>query len=132
MIILIKEDLKIDPFPKQRATVATDTNYEDIVESMKQFVRKRYASAKKQLMNPGERPKAKQAPSDDSPHRAIRQRLEQSVRKAESLQRKLHEIQRTMQLIDRSLQQQNFTEAERLVEVMERLTDDTSNNKQNR
>ena len=129
---LIKEDLKIDPFPKQRATVSTDKNYEDIVESMKQFIRKRYASAKQQLMNPGERPKAKQAPSDDSPHRAIRQRLEKSVRKAESLQRKLHEIQRTMQLIDRSLQQQNFTEAERLVEVMERLTDDTSNNKQNR
>ncbi len=129
---LIQDALTKDPFPKRRATVPTDQNYEDIVDSMKRFIRKRYDSAKKQLMNPGERPIPKQGTSDDGPHRAIMQRLEKSVRKAESLQRKLHEIQRTMQLIHRSLRQQNFIEAERLLKVMERLTEDESMNEQNR
>ncbi len=129
---LIQNDLKEDPFPKQRATVSTDQNYEEIVESMKQFIRKRYASAKKQLINPGKRPTPAHEPSNDGPQRAIMQRLEKSVRKAESIQRRLHEIQKTMQSIHRSVQQQNFTEAERLLEVMERLTEDVSTDEQKR
>jgi len=129
---LIQEDLARDPFPKRRMTVATDENYEEIVDSMKRFIRKRYDSAKKQLTNPGARPSPKQGTSEHGPPPAIMQRLEKSVRKAETLQRKLHEIQRTMQLIQRSLQQQKFTEAEKLLEVMERLTEDESMNKQDR
>ena len=59
--VLIKDDLDADPFPHQRITNPRDRNYEDIVASMKVFVRKRYALAQKQLANPGTRP---EIPSD--------------------------------------------------------------------
>jgi CotH kinase protein len=45
---LIKDDLKTDPFPHRRATVPGDRSYDDIVNSMKAFVRARYASAVEQ------------------------------------------------------------------------------------
>ncbi len=130
-LALIEDELKNDPFPKRRATATTDENYADIVDSMKRFIRKRYASAKNQLMNPGNRPNSTRRSNDHDPPQAIMQRLEASVRKAESLQRRLQEIQRTMQLIHRSLQQQKFTEAENLLEAMERLTEDTPSKEQN-
>jgi hypothetical protein len=53
---LIKDDIKTDPFPHIRATNPEDKDFESIVESMKVFVRKRYATAKKQLNDPGQRP----------------------------------------------------------------------------
>ena len=59
---LIKDDLKVDPFPHRRATVPGDRGYDDIVDSMKAFVRKRYASAVEQLDKPGERPKVERPP----------------------------------------------------------------------
>ena len=59
---LIKDDLKTDPFPHRRATVPGDRSYDDIVDSMKAFVRKRYASAVQQLEKPGERPKSSDHP----------------------------------------------------------------------
>ena len=42
---LIKDDLIADPFPHRRVTNPDDQSYEDIVASMKEFVRNRYASA---------------------------------------------------------------------------------------
>ena len=42
---LIKDDLIADPFPHRRVTNPEDLSYEDIVASMKEFVRNRYASA---------------------------------------------------------------------------------------
>ena len=99
---------------------------------MKQFIHKRYKSAKEQLLNPKERPADTQRPSRHDPPRAIMQRLEKSVRKAEDLQRKLHEIQRTMQAIHRSLQRQDYREAENLLEAMERLTENESTSHRDR
>ena len=54
---LIREDLKTDPFPHRRVTSPTDRSYNDIVTSIRTFIRRRYDSAKSQLMNPGPRPK---------------------------------------------------------------------------
>ena len=129
---LIQDDLTNDPFPKRRVTVPNEQSYEDIIKSMKQFIHKRYKSAKEQLLNPKERPTATQRPSRHDPPRAIMQRLEKSVRKAEDLQRKLHEIQRTMQAIHRSLQRQDYREAENLLEAMERLTENESTSHRDR
>ena len=120
---LIRNDLKHDPFPKRRVTVPTDQSYEDIVESMKQFIRKRYDTAKRQLADPGERPKPKQNPGKQAPPNALMERLQKSARKAEAIQRNLHEIQKTMQQIQQSLQQNKYEETEKLLDVMERLTE---------
>ena len=119
---LIRDDLKTDPFPSQRATVPTDGNYDDIVASMKQFIRKRYQSAKSQLAAPGPRPQPKQRLTQEGAPAAMMQRLQKAVRKAEGIQRRLHEIQKTMQQIHHLMQQKKFAEAEQLIEVMERLT----------
>ena len=64
---LIKDDLEADPFPHRRATVPSDRSYDDVVASMKDFVRKRHASALKQLQKPGERPKAVRRPRGGRP-----------------------------------------------------------------
>jgi spore coat protein CotH len=54
---LIKQDLENDPFPHVRATNPRDKDFASIVESQKDFVRKRYKTAKAQLQSPGKRPK---------------------------------------------------------------------------
>lgn len=48
---LIKPHLQADSFPKRRVTVPLDDGYEGIVESMKLFMQKRYATAQQQLRN---------------------------------------------------------------------------------
>ncbi len=53
---LIREDLQRDPFPHRRVTSRTDRNYDDVVQSMREFIHARYASAKAQLATPGPRP----------------------------------------------------------------------------
>jgi hypothetical protein len=62
----IRADLKDDPYPPRRATVPSDTGYEDILASMEAFIRKRYALARAQLDAPGDRPPFQhmQAPAD--------------------------------------------------------------------
>ena len=62
----IQTDLARDPFPHGRATVPSDTGYEQIVASMEQFIRDRYALARTQLDAPGDRPKSEpvQPPRD--------------------------------------------------------------------
>lgn len=68
---LIRDALKDDPFPRARVTVPTDQGYDDIVASIKDFIRKRYATAKAQLKNPGERPQfARQKRRDPRPGEA--------------------------------------------------------------
>jgi hypothetical protein len=52
----IKDDLAADPFPHQRVTNPEDQDYESIVASIKDFVRRRYDTARAQLDNPGVRP----------------------------------------------------------------------------
>jgi spore coat protein CotH len=53
---LIKGDLEDDPFPHRRVTNPEDRDYESIVASIKDFVRRRYDTARAQLDNPGTRP----------------------------------------------------------------------------
>lgn len=52
----IRTDLAEDPFPPRRATVPSDSGYEDIVTSMEAFIRARYALARTQLDAPASRP----------------------------------------------------------------------------
>jgi spore coat protein CotH len=61
----IRTDLAQDPYPSRRATVPSDTGYEDIIASMEQFIRKRYALARAQLDAPGNRPQPE--PGQPSP-----------------------------------------------------------------
>lgn len=53
---LIEDDLRDDPFPRRRITNRTDRSYADVIASMKQFMAKRYETAREQLENPGPRP----------------------------------------------------------------------------
>ena len=52
----IKDDLEQDPFPHRRVTNPEDQDFDGIIDSIKQFVRDRYALARAQLNDPGERP----------------------------------------------------------------------------
>ena len=52
----IKDDLTGDPFPHRRATNPEDQSYESIIDSIKDFIRRRYDTARAQLDNPGTRP----------------------------------------------------------------------------
>jgi hypothetical protein len=52
----IRADLAEDPYPPRRATVPSDTGYQDILASMETFIRQRYALARAQLDTPGDRP----------------------------------------------------------------------------
>ena len=63
---LIKDDLLADPFPHRRITNPHDEGYAGIVQSMKEFVTKRYETARTQLNSPGERPKiVRRTPQQD-------------------------------------------------------------------
>ena len=52
----IKKDLAKDPFPHRRVTNPKDEGYDSIVASIKEFIRRRYETARAQLDNPGPRP----------------------------------------------------------------------------
>jgi CotH kinase protein len=55
----IQPALKEDPYPPRRATVPSDSGYQDMLSSMEDFIRKRYAMARAQLDSPGNRPQSK-------------------------------------------------------------------------
>jgi hypothetical protein len=55
----IQPALAEDPFPPRRATVPTDSSYEDILKSMERFIRDRFRLARLQLDAPGDRPPPK-------------------------------------------------------------------------
>jgi len=54
---LIRDDLAKDTFPSRRVTNPNDKGYEDILNKLKQFTTKRYQLARRQLDQPGKRPK---------------------------------------------------------------------------
>lgn len=74
---MIREDLSRDPFPNRRATNPTDLNYPGIVQSIKDFTKRRHALAKSQLENPGPRPAPAPTPTPRPPRNDGRQRPEQ-------------------------------------------------------
>lgn len=113
---LIREDLKTDPFPHRRVTNPEDRNYDDIVGSMKTFVRKRHALARKQLVNPGPRPEVVRRPPGP-PHQIIQkvQRLQKAVEAQARGGKDVSPIQKMMQKFGPLMQQEKFMEAEKLV-----------------
>ncbi len=123
---LIKQDLQSDPFPHRRATVPSDQDYNDIVESMKVFVRKRYASAKQQLENPGPRPEIVRRPPGGPPGGLppqIAGRIQQIQRRVREMQQSgqdMSPIHGLLQRLGPLLQQGRFAEAEKIIhEVLE-------------
>ncbi len=59
----VKDDLADDPFPPRRITNPGDRNYDDVVASLKEFMHRRYKTARAQLDSPGQRPKSSTDPS---------------------------------------------------------------------
>ncbi len=113
---LIKEDLLADPFPHQRVTNPSDQSYEDIVASMKEFVRKRYAAALQQLENPGQRPQIERRPDGPPPH--LVEKIQRLHRRVQEMQRNGDDvlpIHQLMQHVGPLLQQGRANDAERLV-----------------
>jgi CotH kinase protein len=112
---LIKDDLAADPFPHRRATVPGDRNYDGIVDSMKAFARKRYASAVDQLDKPGERPKVTRPSGLPQQLAANIQRIQ---KRAEEMQRNgqdVSPIARLMQRLGPAVQAGKMEEAEKIV-----------------
>ncbi len=114
---LIENDLKTDPFPHRRATVPNDRSYDDIVDSMKAFVRKRYASAAEQLDKPGERPKVEHRPPGLPPQLAgkilrIQKRVEQMQRDGQDVA----PIIKLMQRLGPAVQAGKWAEAEKITD----------------
>ena len=115
---LIREDLKTDPFPHRRITGPGDREYDDIVESLKSFVRKRYALSLKQLDEPGERPKFERTDQGGLPP-ALAAKIEKVVKAAEEMQRKgvdVSPIAAVMQKVGPALQKGQIAEAEKLLD----------------
>ena len=114
---LIKPHLKNDPFPHKRVTVPSDKNYDDIVDSMKTFIRKRYATAKQQLQDPGQKPmpvkRRNRNPQGLPPKLAAR--IQQMQQGAQGLQRKMHRMHELMQQIGPLLEQKKFEQADKLI-----------------
>lgn len=124
---LIKADLLADPFPHRRITNPGDQNYDDIVASMKQFIRKRYITARQQLENPGKRPEIVRRPH--APQPPIVEKLQRIQRTAERMQRSgkdVSPIQKLMQQIGPLLQKGRQEEAEKLVDEALKLSGDES------
>ena len=121
---LIQDDLKDDPFPHRRATVPSDRNYDDIVDSMKAFVRKRHASAVKQLEQPGERPKVQRPPAVP-PQLVVK--IQKIQKRAEEMQRAgmdVAPIAKLMQRVGPAVQQGKWAEAEKIVDEALKLLDE--------
>jgi spore coat protein CotH len=114
---LIKADLLADPFPHKRVTNPGDQNYDDIVASMKQFIRKRYTAALQQLDNPGKRPEVVRRPHGPPP--PLLQKIQRIQRAAEQMQRSgkdVRPIQKLMQQVGPLLQQGRQEEAEKRID----------------
>ena len=113
---LIKADLLIDPFPHRRITNPGDRSYDDIVASIKQFVRKRYASARQQLENPGKRPEVVRRAG--GPHLIAEKvrRLEGAAREMQRTGKDVMPIQELMQQVGPLLQKGRLEEAEKLID----------------
>ena len=128
---LIKEDLKADPFPHRRVTNPEDRSYDDIVASMKTFVRKRHATAHQQLENPGKRPEMVRPPGGPPPQLA--EKIQRVMRAAQQMQQNgkdVQPIQKVMQQVGPLLQQGRTDEAEKLIaEALKLAGEKPSNSK---
>lgn len=114
---LIKEDLKSDPFPHRRATVPGDRSYDDIVDSMKAFMRNRYASAVEQLDNPGERPKVERRSPDVPPQLVAKvQRIQRGVQDMQRNGKDVAPIVKVMQRLGPAVEAGKMAEAEKIVD----------------
>ena len=112
---LIKEALETDPFPHRRVTVPDDRSYNQIVDSMKAFVRKRSSSAVEQLENPLERPKVRRPPGLPPQLAAKIQRIQ---KRAEEMQRSGQDVAPIAKVMDRlgpAVQAGKMEEAEKVV-----------------
>ena len=122
---LIQQDLENDPFPSRRATSRREEDYDQIVASIKAFIRKRYAAARQQLDEPGERPKRKSAPRGPTEQLAAKvRRLQEGARIVQKKGGNFAPIEQLMRQIGPLLQSQKFQEAEKLVDQALRLIDE--------
>jgi hypothetical protein len=113
---LIKDDLKTDPFPHRRATVPGDKSYDDIVVSMKAFVRKRHARAVEQLDKPGERPKVERPPGPPPQLVAKIQLIQKRAEEMQRAGRDVTPIAKLMQRVGPAIQAGKTEEAEKIVD----------------
>ncbi|MEC9094735.1 MAG: CotH kinase family protein [Planctomycetota bacterium] len=116
---LIRESLESDPFPHQRATVPTDTSYDDIVQSIKSFIRKRYRSAQQELANPGQRPQPVNRSTAELPQgapAALGKKMQAAMQEARQLQQRLQRIDKLFRQAGPLLQQGKHEQAEKLIE----------------
>jgi len=130
---LIKDDLQSDPFPHRRATNPADQSYDDIVASMKSFVRKRYATARQQLEDPGPRPEPPRRPPHSragnhaGPPPQLVKKIQRVQRLAEQMMRSgkdVSPIRKRMQQVGPLLQQGNVEEAEKRIDEALKLAGD--------
>ncbi len=116
---LIKDELAADPFPHRRVTNPDDQTYNDVVASMKKFVRKRYGTARQQLDNPGKRPQIVHRPGGPGgPPPQLVEKIQRIQRAAEQMQRNGRDvmpIHKLMQQVGPLLQQGRPQEAEKLI-----------------
>lgn len=114
---LIKADLLADPFPHGRVTNPEDQSYDDVVASMKQFIRKRYAGARKQLEEPGDRPAVARRPGGGPQQIAGKvQRLQKAVQEMQKAGKDVQPIHDLMQQVGPLLQKGRMKEAEKLID----------------
>jgi len=113
---LIKDDLKADPFPHRRANVPGDRSYDDIVDSMKAFVRKRYASAVVQLEKPGERPKVERPPGLPPQLVAKIQRIQKRAEEMQRAGQDVSPIANLMQRLGPAVQAGKLDETEKIAD----------------
>ena len=112
---LIKEALKTDPFPHRRVTVPGDRSYDQIVDSMKAFVRKRSSSAVEQLENPLERPKVRRPPGLPPQLAAKIQRIQNRAEEMQRSGQDVSPIAKVMQRLGPAVQAGTMEEAEKVV-----------------
>ena len=113
----LKDDLKADPFPQRRVTNPEDQTYDDIIRSMKEFIRKRYAAAQMQLTNPGKRPAMARRPEGPPPE--LIGKIHRIQKAAEQMQRDRKDvvpIQKVMEKVGPLLQKGRMPEAEKLID----------------
>ncbi|MDF1844502.1 MAG: CotH kinase family protein [Rubripirellula sp.] len=122
---LIEQDLHNDPFPHRRVTSRHEEDYDQIVASLKQFIRKRYISARQQLDDPGERPKRTHPPQGPPEQLASKiRRLQEGAQNVQKNRGEFAHIERLMRQIGPLLEGQKIQEAEKLIDQALKLIDE--------
>ncbi len=127
----IKSDLQTDPFPHRRATVPSDSSYDDVVASIKAFVYKRYTTALQQLENPGQRPKSIPRPSrHHHPNLTpqLARRIEAVMQGVQQTQRDVTAIRDLMQQVGPLVEARKLDQAEGFIEKAEDVLKRTKKN----